>query len=250
MTASMASSEDEAGRQQWFSATHWTIVLAAGHESSAGAQEALEVLCRTYWYPLYAYVRRRGYAREDAQDLTQAFFTRLLETKAVGAARPEKGKFRSFLLTSLNHFLINERERAIAAKRGGGQTLLPLDWETAEGRYQIEPPTDLKPEHTFDRQWALTLMERAMPRLRQEHVAAGKDRLFDGLKEFLQQPIQEGGYEERAKELGLTPGAAAVAVHRLRQRYGELVREEIAHTVSRPEEIEDELRYLLSILRE
>jgi len=250
MSPSMASNDGEAGRQQWFATTHWTVVRVAGHESSAGAQAALEALCRTYWYPLYVYVRRRGYAREDAQDLTQAFFTRLLETKAVGRARPEKGKFRSFLLTSLNRFLINERERATAIKRGGGQALLPLDWETAEGRYQIEPPSDLKPEHTFDRQWALMLMERAMARLRQEHVAAGKDRLFDRLKGFLQQPTQEGGYEGVANELGMTPGAAAVAVHRLRQRYGELVREEIAHTVTRPEEIEDELRYLLSLLRE
>jgi RNA polymerase sigma factor (sigma-70 family) len=250
MTPSMASSDGETGRRPWFTTTQWTVVLDAGNESSVGAQGALEELCRTYWYPLYVYVRRRGYAREDAQDLTQAFFAHLLETRAVGLARPEKGKFRSFLLTSLDHFLINEHERASAAKRGGGQTLLPLDWEMAEGRYQIEPPTEQQPEYTFDRQWALTIMERAMARLRQEYVAACKDRLFGRLKGRLQRPAQEDGYEEAANELRMTPGAVAVAVHRLRQRYRECVREEIAHTVSRPEEVDDELRYLLNILRE
>ena len=231
-----------------FATTHWSVVLAAGQEESTQSHEALEQLCRTYWYPLYAYVRRHGHSTEDAQDLTQGFFARVLEKNYLRQADPERGKFRSFLLTSLKHFLIHEWERANAARRGGSRPHLSWDQPSAEERYRLEPVSDLTPDKIFEQRWALTLFQRALGRLRDEFVEAEKARPFDELKEFLSCEPAEGAYAGVAARLGMSPGAVAVAVHRLRQRYAQLVREEIAHTVARPAEIEEEMRHLIALV--
>src|SRR5437868_2500654 len=176
--------ETSAPKAQWFTTTHWSVVIAAGESGSPRAEAALEKLCRTYWYPLYAYVRRQGHGPHDAQDLTQGFFARLLEKNYLGVVEREKGKFRSFLLAALNHFLANERDRMNAAKRGGGKPLISLD-DTAENLFSLEPASNLSPEMTFEKQWATTLLEQAFSRVREEFVAAGKGPLFDRLKGFL-----------------------------------------------------------------
>jgi len=232
----------------WFATTHWSVVLAAGHDSSPASQEALEKLCRTYWHPLYAYVRRKGRSPEDAQDLTQEFFARFLENNSLNRARRERGRFRSFLLTSLQNFLAHEWERAQAGKRGGGRRLLPWDELSAESRYQLEAASDLTPDRVFEQRWASTLFQQALTRLHNEFTAAGKRELFDELKGFLSGEAGTGAYDAIAPRLSMTPAAVAVAVHRLRQRYGQLVREEIAHTVSNPSELEDEMRYLIKLM--
>jgi DNA-directed RNA polymerase specialized sigma24 family protein len=231
-----------------FATTHWSVVLAAGNDSSPGAQEALERLCRTYWLPLYAYVRRRGYTPEDSQDLTQAFFANFLEKNAVSRARRERGRFRSFLLTSLQNFLAHEWEKARAAKRGGGSRPLPWDEPSPEGRYQLESSPELSPDKAFERRWAMTLFQQALTRLHAESTAAGKAATFNELKSFLSEKADEGAYAAAAKRLRIAPAAVGVAVHRLRKRYGELVREEIAHTVATPGEIEDEMRHLIALM--
>jgi len=232
-------------RPHWFVTTHWTVVLAAGDRASPLAAEALEQLCRLYWYPLYAYVRKKGHSPQDAEDLTQAFFAHFLERNYVARASRQRGRFRSFLLTSLQNFLAHEWERARAVKRGGGRTLLPWDEVSVESRYQLEAASDLTPDKIFEERWASTLFQKALAGLQQEFAAAGHSKQFDRLKGFLSTEAQAGAYTELAASLGMSAGAVAVAVHRLRQRYGELVREEIAHTVSSPTEIEDELRYLI-----
>jgi RNA polymerase sigma factor (sigma-70 family) len=244
------ASQDLADRRvaQWFATTHWSVVLNAADTSAPGADEALEKLCRTYWYPLYAHVRRQGRNAEDAQDLTQAFFEHFLGRKAVRLANRERGKFRSFLLTSLNHFLNHEWERAKTARRGGGQVHLPWDQSSAESQYEVESLSEVPPEKVYDRRWALALFQEALARLRQEHAAAGKVQLFEQLKEFLTESAGEGTYGDVATRLGMSSGAVAVAVHRLRQRYGELVREEIAHTVTNPAEVQEELHYLIELV--
>ena len=233
---------------QVFATTHWSVVISAGHQSSPNAQEALEKLCRTYWYPLYAYVRRQGNNPEDAQDLTQAFFAWFLDRSFLRQADRERGRFRSFLLTSLNHFLAHERERAQALKRGGRQVHIPWDLAAAENRYHFEPTSETSPENTFDQRWALALFHQALGRLRLEYANAGKNELFEQLKTFLTNVADDGGYEGIAARLDMAPGSIAVAVHRLRQRYGELVKEEIAHTVASPAEVQDELRYLIELV--
>jgi RNA polymerase sigma-70 factor (ECF subfamily) len=207
----------------------------------------MEELCRAYWYPLYAYVRRRGHGVEEAQDLTQEFFARLLEKHWVGEADPGRGRFRSFLLMAVNHFLANEWRRSQAAKRGGGQPVISLD-ATAEGRYAQETASTLTPEKLYQRRWALSLFDRALGRLRAEYAARGRTRLFACLKEFLSEESAEGDYARLGAELEMSPGAVAAAVHRLRQHYRELVREEVAHTVETPAEMEDEIRSLLAAL--
>ena len=232
-------------RPHWFVTTHWTVVLAAGDRASPLAAEALEQLCRLYWYPLYAYVRRKGHSPQDAEDLTQAFFAHFLEGNYVARASRQRGRFRSFLLTSLQNFLAHEWERARAVKRGGGRTLLPWDEVSVESRYQLEAASDLTPDKILEERWASTLFQKTLAGLQQEFAAAGHSKQFDRLKGFLSTEAQAGAYTELAASLGMSAGAVAVAVHRLRQRYGELVREEIAHTVSSPAEIEDELRYLI-----
>ena len=243
--SSNPGSSDAAG----FAATRWTLVLAAARgKTSSRAADALAELCRIYWYPLYAYVRRRGYSTQDAEDLTQEFFFRLLAHEFLDEIVPEKGKFRSFLLAALKHFLANEWDRTQAQKRGGGQAIFSLDVPSAESRFRREPSHDLTPERWFERQWALTVLNRVLSRLQGEFATGGKAALFEGLKGFLGGGPTTASYADAGRELEMSEGAVKVAVHRLRRRYRELLRDEIAQTVSRPEEIEDEIRYLLSCL--
>jgi RNA polymerase sigma factor (sigma-70 family) len=230
-----------------FATTHWSVVLAAGQSTDAQASEALEQLCRAYWYPLYAYVRREGSSAADAQDLTQEFFARLLEKHYLAQVERQKGKFRSFLLAALRHFLADQRDRARAVKRGGGADCLSLDAQSAEERYRLEPVDRMDAGKIFERRWAMTLLDRALIRLRDENIASGKTELFERLKEFVagESDISCG---EAATQLGLTESAVKSALHRLRQRYRELVREEVAHTVDDPAEIDAELRYLIGVV--
>ena len=235
--------------QNWFATTHWSVVLAAGQISSPETTAALERLCRTYWYPLYAYIRRRGYEAQDAQDLTQEFFARLLEKNYLGGVDRAKGKFRSFLLAALNHFLSNQRDRERAAKRGGKHTFISLDTQTAEALYQLEPLSQATCEKSFDRHWAQKVFDEAMICLQKECAAAGKSTHFDLLKAFLAREAASGEYAALGSQLGMSANGVAVSVHRLRERYRDLVRAEIAHTVSKPSEIDEEIRYLFEVLR-
>lgn len=246
MTTSARVQETRSGGGRSFAATRWTVVLTAGRGSSPQAGRALEELCRTYWYPLYAYVRGRGHSPHEAEDLTQEFFARLLAKDYLADVDREKGKFRSFLLASLKHFLANEWDRARAAKRGGGRPHLSLDTQMAETRYRSEPANDLIPEKLLDRQWALALLDQVLARLQAEFVADGKKKQFDELKLLLTEGKGATSYAEVAARLGTTEGAAKVAVHRLRRRYRELLREEISHTVAAPAEIEEEIRHLFA----
>lgn len=229
-----------------FETTRWSLVLAAGHRSSPDAQAALTTLCRSYWFPLYSYVRRRVGNRDEAQDLTQAFFVQLLEKDYLAVARPERGKFRAFLLTSLKHFLSNQWDKARAQKRGGGRAAIPLDLAAGESRYCLEPMDELTPERLFERQWALTLLEQVLRRLREESVATGKERQFERLKAFVAGQSSAGAYAAAAEALGVTEGAVKVAVHRFRRRYRELLRSEIAQTVAGPADVDDEIRSLFA----
>ena len=233
---------------QWFMTTHWSVVLAAGRESTSASDEAMQQLCRTYWPPLYAYIRRQGYSPHDAQDLTQGFFAQLIEKNFVGIAEREKGKFRSFLLTALNYFLNGERDRANAAKRGGGRIIISLDDCAGEDFAAVEPASGSTPEKEFQRNWAITVLRQALARLREESAAGGKGAIFDELKPFLEGEAKAGEYAAAATRLGMSPNGVAVTVHRLRLRYRELVRAEIAQTVLSAEEVEDEVRHLLSML--
>jgi RNA polymerase sigma-70 factor (ECF subfamily) len=229
--------------------TRWSLVVAAGQRDLPESEAALASLCRLYWYPLYAYARRHLPTIEDAQDMTQAFFARLLERDYLRQADPQRGRFRSFLLTAFKHFLAKERERANAQKRGGGRKTLPLDFQNGERRYQQEPSHEATAEALYERGWALTLLEQALARLREEQTSAGKERLFECLKGTLTGEDAPRPYTELAAELGMSGGAIKVTVHRLRRRYGELLRAEIAQTVTAAEEIEDELRRLFAAVR-
>jgi RNA polymerase sigma factor (sigma-70 family) len=229
-----------------FATTRWSIVLAAGKRSSPQSSAALATLCENYWYPLYAYVRRRGYEANEAEDFTQAFFARLLEKNDLAAADPERGRFRSFLLASLKHFLANEWDRARAEKRGGGRAVLSIDFGTAEERYRAEPTHDLTPEKIFERRWALVLLENVLARLHDESAQAGKADRFDRLKGFLTGEQSAVTYGQLASELNTSEGALKIAVHRLRRRYRELLRAEIEETVADPQEIDPEIRDLFS----
>lgn len=232
-----------------FVTTHWSLVLSARNEQSPQSAAALEKLCRIYWYPLYAYIRRSGKSRENAEDLTQAFFARLLEKKSLDSAQQERGRFRSFLLVVLKRFLANEWERAHAQKRGGFQTQISLDTETAERKFQSEiTSAEIPPDRAFERRWALTLLEQTMSRLRAEFERAGKISEFERLKIFLTADKHEIPYATVATELGMNESALRVAVHRLRRRYRELFREEIAHTLAEGESVDEELRHLMSVL--
>lgn len=246
----MTSSGTEPRHAPAFVTTRWSVVLSARDKKSPRCAEALEALCHAYWYPLYAYVRRQGHSPHDAQDLTQDFFARLLRKDYLVAADREKGRFRTFLIVALKRFLANEWDRLRAQKRGGGQVLLSLDTSAAETRYQTEPARNLPPDRIYERRWALTLLDQTMTRLRGEFVAAGKAREFDQLKIFLTAEKGAIAYAGVASELGVNEGAARVAVHRLRRRFREIFREEIAQTVSRPGEIEGEVRYLFAVLGE
>ena len=230
-----------------FQTTQWSLVLTATREGVAQSG-ALEQLCRAYWYPLYAYIRRRGNAAPDAQDLTQEFFARLLEKNWLSDIQPNTGRFRSFLLTAVNRFLANEYDRARAAKRGGGAQPFSLDQAEAEERYAMEPADLETPERIFDRRWALTVLDQALNRLRTEVLAAGKGRQFELFSPFLSREAEPGEYSSLAQKLELTPGAVGVAVHRLRQRYREILRVEVAGTVSDVAQVDVELQSLFSAL--
>jgi RNA polymerase sigma factor (sigma-70 family) len=235
-----------AARGDVFATTHWTVVLAAGELGSPQAELALEELCRTYWYPLYVYVRRQTPTREDAEDLTQAFFARLLEKNYLTGLGSERGRFRAFLLAALKHFLANEWDRASRQKRGGGVATVPLDWQNADTRYQIDPPDNLSPDKLYDRAWAVTVLERVLARLRGENEVEGKAELFGQLKPFLMVGKSAIPYSQVADTLKLTEGAVRVAVHRLRGRYRELLRDEVRQTISDPAQVEEEMRALFS----
>jgi len=242
---SASSDLSGAGR---FATTHWSVVLAAGQPTSARYQEALETLCRTYWFPLYAYLRRQGYDSHQAQDYTQAFFARLLEKDGLRLADPNRGKFRSFLLAALKHFLANESDRIRAQKRGAGREVLSLDVEDAEGKYALEPVDQLSPERLFERSWALAVLERTMARLQAESASTNKQKLFEHLKVYLTAEKSSVPYRDVAAKLDMTEGAVKVAVHRLRQRYRQLLRDEIAQTVTTEDQIDEEIRELFAAL--
>src|SRR6266508_873062 len=230
-----------------FTTTHWSVVLAAQGESTE-AKAALEKLCRTYWWPLYGFVRRNGYSPEEAQDLTQGFFALLLERRDLDVVRREKGRLRSYLLVSLKNFLAKARRRELAVKRGEGRALVPLDELLARERADLEPVDSLTADRIYERRWALTLLEQVLTRLESEYRSAGNSKLFDCLKEFLS---DEPGRSqaEVAAELGMTENALKQAFHRLRQRYRKLLRDEIAQTVAVPGDVEDELRHFISVLQ-
>ena len=233
---------------QWFPTTHWSVVLSAADSSSPGAQEALEKLCRSYWFPLYAFVRRQGYGPEDAQDLTQEFFARFLAKESVRLADRERGKFRSFLLISLKHFLVNERARARTTKRGGGTTQIPLDQLTAENLYSRELAHEMTPETIYERSWALAVLDQVRARVAAEYAADGKTERFAQLENFLPGEKSELTYAEAASRLGVAEGTVKSDVHRLKRRFRELLRAEIAQTVASPADINEELRHLISVV--
>jgi len=232
-----------------FHTTRWTIVVEAAKGDTPGARAALETLCAAYWYPLYAFARRRGRSRQEAQDLTQAFFADLIEKHTVEAADRERGRFRAFLLGAFRRFASRERDRERAQKRGGGQAVLRLDFEKGERRYALEPSHELTPERVFDRQWALTLLGRVIDTLRDEMAAARKGETFEALGEFLTGADNRPAYREVAERLAMTEGAVKVAVHRLRGRYREILRAAIADTVETADEVDGEIRELLGALR-
>jgi RNA polymerase sigma factor (sigma-70 family) len=227
-----------------FATTHWTVVLAAGRRQTPQSDHALDELCRTYWFPLYAYARRRGHEKADAEDLVQAFFARFLAKNYLDGLSAERGRFRAFLLASLKHFLANEWDKSQRQKRGGGVTHLSLDWQTADSKFQVAATSEPGPDQAFDREWALALLSKVIERLQTECVADGKGKLFDRLKVFLAEGKGETAQSEVAKALGMGEGAVRVAVHRLRRRYRQLLRDEIANTLSDPTMVDEEMRAL------
>jgi RNA polymerase sigma factor (sigma-70 family) len=230
-----------------FTTTHWSVVLAAGQSESPRAAQALETLCRTYWYALYAYLRRTGHGREDAEDLVQGFFLHLLRREILKSVQREGGRFRSFLLATLKHFLSDEKDKATALKRGGEHQFISWEQDQAEQRFLREPVDIETADRLFDRRWALIFLERAMSRLHEECVAGGNDAQFIQLKGFVSGEKGALSYAEAAERTGLTPSAVKSAIFRLRRRYHELIREEVSQTVADPKEIEEELRYLLGL---
>lgn len=237
----------EPSRRQTFVTTHWSVVLSAAHSETTQAHDALAKLCQTYWHPLYTYVRRRGYSPEDAEDLTQGFFAALLQRGAVSTVSPDKGRFRSFLLASLNHFLSDEWDKARAQKRGAGK-VVSFDTQAAETWLSQVPSETLTPEKAFELRWAITLLEQVYQTLEEEHRQQGKGALFEALRSTLAGPGNSAPYAELAQRLGMNEGTVKVAVHRLRQRYRALLRDSISETVANDAEVEEELRYLLRIV--
>jgi RNA polymerase sigma-70 factor (ECF subfamily) len=231
-----------------FTTTHWSVVLTAQGESPA-AHEALEKLCRTYWRPLYAFVRRQGYGHEEAEDITQGFFAVLLERRDFDTLRAEKGRLRSYLLVSLKHFLTDERRRAMAVKRGRGRPLIPLEELRSGAESDVEPSDPLTAERIYERRWALTLLNHVFGQLRDEYRKADKAALFDWLKQLLPDEPGAPSRADIAVKMGMTENAVNQAFHRFRRRYQALLREEIAHTVAMPKDVEDEWRHLISVLR-
>ena len=237
------------GERAGFAVTRWTVVLAAADEQSGTRRRrALEELAQSYWFPLYAYIRRQGHNAPEAEDLTQEFFARLLEKKSLTAVDRDKGKFRSFLLASVKNFLANEWDKSQSLKRGGGQPLVALDAMDAETRYRLEPADDLTPERHYERRWALAVLDQVAARLRQEYLDRENGPLFEVLKDCLGAGGAAQDRAELARRLGMSEGAARVAIHRLRKRYRELLRDEISQTVATPELVDEEIRYLLDCL--
>jgi RNA polymerase sigma factor (sigma-70 family) len=231
-----------------FTTTHWSVVLAAAQTGAPHAMAALEELCRTYWYPLYAYIRRQGRTVEDAQDLTQEFFVRLLEKHYLGLADPSLGRFRTFLLSSLKNFLINDWKKWQRRKRGGGQSIFSFDEQLAETRYAAELQDEVSPEKTFEKRWAMTLIERVLGQLDGEYRECGQETLFLVLREYVWGLAESQSYADIARRLDLTEGAVRVAVHRLRRRCRDLIRAEIAQTVAAPSEVDAEIQHLMSVM--
>jgi RNA polymerase sigma factor (sigma-70 family) len=227
-----------------FATTHWTVVLAAGRQSTPQADGAMEELCRAYWYPLYAYVRRRGHTKEDAEDLTQAFFARFLQKNYLEGLSAERGRFRAFLLAALKHFLANEWDKSRRRKRGGNITHLSLDWQTADTQYQVAATNAPSPDKAFDREWAVTLLAKVIEQLRAECEAEGRGNQFAELKIFLTAGKGELSHGEAARRLDLDETAVRVAVHRLRRRYRQLLRDEIAQTLADAADVDEEMRAL------
>jgi len=248
VTPAEPNTGDAIARNATFATTHWSVVLSAGQQKFPEAAQALETLCRTYWYPLYAYVRRRGFNVPDAEDLIQEFFARFLAKDCLTRIRREKGKFRFYLLSALNHFLADMWDRERCVKRGGGQAVVPIDAEVGEARYRREPLDNASPDRLYERRWALTVLTQVLNQLEQEYEQSRQDQLFHALKEFITADPEHVSYAAAANALGMREGALRVKVHRLRRRYGELFRTEIAHTVSRPEEVEDEMHHLFEVL--
>jgi DNA-directed RNA polymerase specialized sigma24 family protein len=238
----------ELPRADYFVTTRWTVVLSAGRKSSPQSDRALGELCQTYWYPLYAYVRGRGNTKEDAEDLVQAFFARFLEKNYLEGLSAERGKFRAFLLASFKHFLANEWDKATRQKRGGGAQHLSLDWQEADKRFHLEPVDSASPDRIFDREWALALLERVIGFLKDECDRDGKAQLFEQARGYLMVSAEAIPYPEAAVRLGMDEGAVRVAVHRLRKRYRELLRAEVAQTLTDPQQISEELRSLQAAL--
>ncbi len=248
MNSETPTPSSDTPRGDIFVTTRWTVVLSAGRKSSPQSDRALGELCQTYWYPLYAYVRRQGKTKEDAEDLVQAFFEKFLEKNYLEGLSAERGKFRAFLLASLKHFLANEWDKSQRQKRGGGVTHLSLDWQSADARFHLDPPDPASPDKTFDREWALALLERVIARLRDECVADGKEKLFVQSRGYLMVGESAIPYVDAANSLGLEEGAVRVAVHRLRKRYRQLLRDEIAQTLDDPAQVAEELRALQAAL--
>jgi len=231
-----------------FTTTHWSVVLTAQDESPA-AQEALEKLCRTYWRPIFSFVRRQGVGPEEAEDLTQGFFALLLERRDLRSVRKEKGRLRSYLLTALKHYLADEHRRAMAIKRGKGERLIPLEQLRAEEQSGMEPADPLTAERIYERRWASTLLDRVLSRLEDTYRKRGNAALFDSFNQLLGDEPEAPSHAEIAAQVGMTENAVSQAFHRFRQSYQSLLREEIAHTVATPGDIENELRYLIAVIR-
>jgi RNA polymerase sigma-70 factor (ECF subfamily) len=236
------------GQRENFPTTSWSLVMAAGAAAGDRPAEAMARLCEAYWYPLYTYVRRTGHGVDDSQDLTQEFFARVLERHYLNDADRDRGRFRSFLLASLKHFLANEWDRARAQKRGGGKIPISLDTSSAEDRYRFEPVESLTPEVLFDRRWAMTLLDRALARLDREYASARRPEVFIRIKDLLLADGPRVRYESAAAELKMSESALKVAVHRARRRFGEILRSEVAETVATPADAQAEIRYLLRVL--
>jgi RNA polymerase sigma factor (sigma-70 family) len=236
------------GPSEVFATTHWSVVLESRETESAASRAALEELCRNYWRPIYTYIRRRGYASHQAEDLTQAFFSHFLERKLLSVVDRERGRFRTFVLHACEYFLAKEWRNANRLKRGGGQQILSLNVSAVEDCYQHEPTDQMTPERLYERQWVLSLLELALERLRQEWIAAGKSTLFDTLQPFLSGERKSMTCAQAALDLGMSEGAVRTAVHRLRQQYAQILRAEVGQTLSRQDDLEEELRHLISVL--
>ncbi len=244
----MRADQPDADENREFATTHWSVVLAAKDLGRQDARDALTQLCQSYWYPVYAYVRRRVPSVHEAQDLTQEFFAHLIEKNTVNAADPRRGRFRAFLLTALKNFLASQWQKSQAQKRGGSQTTLSLDFPVAETRFSAQLATNVTAEQLFDREWTISLLDDVVVALRDEYAGKGKLQVFEALKGTISANEQQLPYARAARELGMSENAAQVAAHRLRKRYRELLRQEVAQTVAQPGDVDDEIRSLISTL--